>query len=157
MINQNIRLTSVDILTHRFSIEIADPELSKLNYKYGGVINVKISKPVSPKTMAQLAAFHPLSMALWLSGMHSAPDQFRQSYSLFRYWLKMELGPVTWVDYDSAKIPICKSIADYTKEEMSRLLEGTIVMCKESRAYPEDKRVREIIEGMDENTKLKYG
>lgn len=148
MLDLNLNVLQVGQNKFEFSLGDDAPELIAMLYKHNDLCHVRISQPKSPKTLSQLAAFHPLSMALYLSGMHSAPDQFRQSYSLFRYWLKMEFGPVTWVDYQEAHIPICKSIADYTIKEMSQLLEGLVVMCKESRAYPENPEVKKIIEGM---------
>lgn len=150
MIDLNLVPERIPNEPHAYSFRVASQKITALMAKHKAV-GVRIGKPMSPKTLQQLRAFHPLAMAFWLSGMHSAPDQFRQTFGLFRYWLKIELGPVTWVDYCDAHIPICKSIADYTISEMTQLLEGLIVMCKESRAYPESERVREIIDGMGDD------
>jgi len=148
MIDLNLRPERIPNEPHAYSFRVASPEITRLLEKHKGEVCVHIGKPVFPKTLQQLRAFHPLAMAFWLSGMHSAPEQFRQTFGLFRYWLKIELGPCIWVDYQNSHIPICKSIADYTIGEMTQLLEGLIVMCKESEAYPEYPRVKEIIDGM---------
>ncbi|OPY04835.1 MAG: hypothetical protein A4E67_02206 [Syntrophaceae bacterium PtaB.Bin038] len=132
-----VRLSDLD----RFEIE-------DLVRKHKGDVHVSVTHPIRSKTAAQLAAFHPLAKAFYLTGMHSAPEQFRQSPSLFRYWLKIEFGPATWVDYQGSHIPICKSISQYTSKEMSALIEGLICMINESGAYGASSEIRNIIEGM---------
>lgn len=149
MITRNLTLRRSDAGYWLQLSRLDMPELAKIAKKYNDQVSVKISRPLASKTMAQLAAFHPLSTAFYLTGMYSAPDQFRQSYWLFRYWLKIEFGPVTWADYQGAHIPICKSIADYTIQEMTRLIEGTIHIINESGAYAASKEIRGIIEGMN--------
>lgn len=148
MINRNIRLGQDESgYFIRFS-KSDEAELAELKAKHSGEVYVKISKPMASKTMQQLAAFHPLAMAFYLTGMHSAPEVFRQSFSLFRHWLKMEFGPAVWVEYQGSHIPICKSIADYTVEEMSKLIEGLIYLINESGAYAESTEIQTIICGM---------
>jgi len=151
MIDKNVTLRTKN---DKMVLYISGPEIEDLGKKWKGNVHIKVSKPMSPKTLAQLAAFHPLSMALYLSRMHSAPPQFCASYSLFREWLKMEFGVVTaLVEYHGSTIPICKSMAEYTINEMTQILQGLIVVCHETKAYPENSIVVEIINGIEENKK----
>lgn len=148
MINRNFKLgQDEDGYFVRFP-KSDNAELAELRAKHNGEVYVKVSKPMASKTMQQLAAFHPLAMAFYLTGMHSAPDQFRQTFERFRYWLKMEFGPAVWVEYQGSHIPICKSIADYTIEEMSKLIEGLIYLINESGAYAESTEIQNILSGM---------
>lgn len=152
MTHLNLHPEKIQNEPHTYVFRIASPEITRLLAKHRGEIGIKISKPMAAKTLQQLRAFHPLAMAFWLSGMHSAPEEWRQTFSRFRFWLKVELGPCEWMEYQGSHVPIPKSIADYTIEEMTQLLEGLIAMCKESLAYPEDARVLEIINGIRKET-----
>lgn len=159
MISRNLKVTKNNSGYWIKVSALDEAEMSELCAKYAGEVHVKISHPLRDKTMQQLAAFHPLATAFYLTGMHSAPDQFRQSVSLFRHWLKMEFGPTTWVEYQGSHIPICKSIADYTIKDMSQLIEGLICLINESGAYGASADIRNIIEGMqsDNPTGGKHG
>lgn len=148
MINQNIRLGQDENGYFIRFPKSDNAELAELRDNNDGNVYVKVSKPMASKTMRQLSAFHPLALAFYLTGMHSAPEAFRQSFSLFRYWLKMEFGPAVWVEYQGSHIPICKSIADYTVEEMSKLIEGLIYLINESGAYAESAEIQNILSGM---------
>ena len=153
MINQNGRLTSVDILAHRFSIEISDPELSKLNYKYGGVVNVKISKPVSPGSEEQNRAAHSLMGALFDTGMHSSPAL---TPGEFKLWCKIQFGPCMDWQYEGHPVKVPKSWADYAKQERAEFITRLLDYIDRIGAMA-DRKIQEILAGMDENTKLKYG
>lgn len=149
MINLNLAPEKLPHEPHTYTFRVCSSEITRLLARHREV-GVRIGKPMAAKTLQQLRAFHPLAMAFWLSGMHSAPDDFRQTFGRFRFWLKVELGPCEWMEYQGTHVPIPKSIADYTVDEMTQLLEGLIVMCRESTAYPQDGRVREIIDGMSD-------
>ena len=153
MINQNCKLISVDILAHRFSIEIADPELSKLNYKYGGEVHIQISKPEREKTIQQMKTIHALLNAIFDSGMSSSPAE---TPTQFKLWAKMEMGVCYDWEYEGKPVRVPESVARYSKQQLSDFISRILDYIDRIGAMA-DRKIQEIITGMDENTKLKYG
>ncbi len=124
-----------------------DEKLEKLVVKYRGTVNVKISKPTEPGTEQQNKAMHSLLFEYYASGYHSAPDQCTPEF--FKNWMKAKYG-VGW-DYDlnGEHYKILKSWSAYTKDERMEFLSKLISEVRQSGAYAEIDRIREIVDGIE--------
>lgn len=148
MIDRNIELITEDILHHAYLIRVVDAELTKLVYKYGTTVHLKISRPIVPGTEQQNRAAHALLTAYYLTGMHSAPEGSTPEF--FKIWMKMKYGPCYAMDIDGNNIRVPKLWADYSKEERATFITGIISEIEQVGAYAADTKCREIIDGMRE-------
>lgn len=144
MINQNVPLTPIDRVANRYTITLADPELTKLAYKYGSV-NVKISRPEEPGTQQQNKAMHALMTAFFFTGMHSSSAKDPEE---FKAWLKFTIGVCHDYEFNGERCKVAKSWAQYSKHERKQFIDALLSMVHQSGAYSEDERCREIIDGM---------
>lgn len=149
MINYNLPLVKdgacyAIVLPRSDNQEIADYER-----KWKGIVNVKISKPISQGTYEQNAAMHALLQAYYATGMHSAPEPFNKNIGLFKLWIKMSHGPCYTMDMDGKQVSIPKSWSNYTKIERVQLIEGLLIEIYSSGAYSESEKLRKIIKGME--------
>jgi len=134
-----------------YKVEIpASSEADKLFLKTGGLVAVTIKKPENPGTEAQNRAAHSLMQAYYQTGMHSSPDG--TTFSEFRVRMKCEYGPVTTVSAKGITYMVPKSWADYTKEQRMGFIDGLISEIHQSGAYTESDKIREIIQGMENNS-----
>lgn len=151
MISINIKPQKITFDKYSFVIE--DNGITRLLYKHE-FINVKITKPNTPKSDKQNKAFHSLLKAYRETGMHSAPIKFRHSLQLFKIWIKLQYGPCYCLDMDGQQIKVPKSWAEYTKTESHDCITDVIVDIHESGAYTASKKIQEILAGMEQEKLL---
>lgn len=143
MINQNMILRKDD---DGFFVRLDGLEINRLFSKYGGAVNVKVSRPVSPGTDEQNRAFHALFTEYYKTGLHSAPEGC--TLAEFKNFMKIQYGPHTFIDVSEERYCVLKSWADYTKHERVAALDGLISEVNQSGAFAESEKIREIIGGM---------
>jgi hypothetical protein len=147
MINRNVELTQINIGV--FDIRILSAELNDLYKRYGGMVNVKISKPEAKGTEEQNRAMHSLLTEYYKSGYHSAPEGY--TLAQFKIWMKLQYGPVYDMYIDGKDIKVPKSWSDYSKQERSDFIDGLVSEVKQSGAYNDFVKIREILDGMEIN------
>ena len=133
---------------HEYIFSVSDPELDKIYAKHHGYFTIRISAPIESGTERQNKAAHSLLAAYFASGLHSSSAR---NVEEFKLWSKWNWGPCYIWDMPDGKqqrIPI--SWAQYSKQERCDFLDCLVSDCKQSGAYDEDKKVREIIDGMQE-------
>lgn len=143
-----------NVSLNKFVFEIYSPALTKIMLLYGKV-NIKITKPTSPGTEEQNRAMHALLMEYYKTGLHSAPEG--TTLAEFKIFMKIEYGPCYECEYKGHQIKAPKSWADYSKDERRDFIDGLISEIHQSCAYSESDRIQEIIEGMEQNNKIKHG
>lgn len=148
MISKNVQLVPEG---KSFSIRISDPDLDGLFSKYGGLVNIKITKPESPGTEAQNRAMHALMSEYYKTGLHSAPEGY--TLDAFKIYLKCLYGPVYDMDLEGRPVKVPKSWSHYSKQERGDFIDGLISEINQSGAFAESARIQEIIAGMSENIK----
>jgi hypothetical protein len=128
-----------------FDIRVHGPELERL-YNKSSMVNIRISAPISSKTLKQLATAHALMTALYLSGYASMPENCTPGQ--FKFLQKVAFGPCEWLEYHGQLIPNPKSMADYSKEELKDFIDSELSVIKQSGAES-DKKIAQIIAGME--------
>lgn len=146
----NVDIIADDLGLHIRSRNVGDVEAAIKSY--GGIVHLKISKPIEKGTDNQNRAAHSLLDAFYKTGMHSAPEWVTNS-DLFKLWMKVEHGPCyqkEMKDGTIIKIPISWSL--YSKMQRTDFIECIIKDITQSGALTESEKIQEIIKGMEENT-----
>ena len=143
MINLNVCLEINS--GYNAELKIVDPELNRMFDKWGGWVNVKISKPISKKTQAQINTAFALVTAFYLSGMASLPENC--TLDKFRFIKKMDYGPCHEVEYKGKIVRFPKSMAEYSKDDFCKFIDSIIIEIVQAGASG-DKKIAEILNGM---------
>jgi hypothetical protein len=151
MINLNVPVITEDIRLHQYLIRIVDPEMTKLCFKTGNLVNIKISKPETPGTDRQNKAAHALLTAYYITGLHSMPEGTPED---FKNYMKCQYGVKYEVEIKGQKYTVLKSWADYSREERMTFIDGLISEIHQSGAYAESEKIREIINGFKQEEQL---
>ena len=146
MINKNVELKQINQSV--YDIRVVSTKLNDLFKRWGGRVNVKISAPEEKGTEKQNRALHALLKEYYKTGYHSAPEGM--TLKEFKIFIKYNYGPVYIINIDVdnvVKIP--KSWSDYTKNERRDLISSLISEIKQTGAYVDFKKIREIIDEME--------
>jgi hypothetical protein len=147
MFCKNIKMSLID---DEYIIEIESHELDEIYKKYGGIVNLKITKPISPGTDLQNNACHALMQEFWLSKCHSAPAEI-DTFDKFKFWLKESFGVCyDWTDTKSHHVPI--SWSDYNKQQRSEFISTLIVQIEDSGAMDVRPKIQDILKTMEDNS-----
>jgi hypothetical protein len=149
MISQNVRMFQTS--QKDFAFYLSDPELADLMDKHSGMVNVKVSKPVTPGTEEQNRAAHALLTAFYVSGFASIPENC--TLAEFKVRKKLEYGPVYEFEHNGQTVRVPKSWADYSKQERTDFLEGLIAEVTQSGALAASDKLQEILKGMEDNAR----
>jgi hypothetical protein len=146
MINRNLTLHKNESGYWLRMSRLDEYELAKLVRKHDGLVNVKISRPVSPGTDEQNRAAHALMQEYFLTGMFSYPAK---SLAELKIYLKIAYGSVYDMIYKGEEIKVPKSWRDFSKQERHNFINGLLAEIHASGAYAESEEIRNIIAGME--------
>lgn len=132
---------------NRYTFVFTDSELDRIYAKHKGYFTVRITAPIESGTEKQNKAAHGLLAAYFASGLHSAPAK---NIEEFKLWAKWTWGPCyIWeMKEGMQRIPI--SWSKYSKQERCDFLDCLVSDVRQSGAYAEDRKCREIVDGMQE-------
>jgi len=150
VINRNVSLR-YDIDGCIF-LHMTDPEFEKMCDRWGGKVNVKISKPSEVGSENQNRLMHGLMTAFFLTGMHSSPAK---SIEEFKLWLKCQIGVCYDYEYCGKPCRVPASWSVYDKTQRMQFIDSLISMVLQSGAAAEDEKIQEILNGMETNGELK--
>jgi hypothetical protein len=148
MINKNVNLlkqTCAGIVSYTIGFDDSE-QLDFLFNKFGGVVNAKISRPVSPGTEEQNRAMHALMAAYFITGLHSSPAK---NIAEFKLYLKYQYGPCFDFTYNGTQVSVPKSWAKYSKKERRDFIDALISEVTQSGAAVESEKIQEILMGME--------
>jgi hypothetical protein len=152
LINRNVHVITENPHLNQHIIRIIDPELTKLAFKYNGIVNIKISRPEEPSTDRQNRAMHSLLAAYYVTGLHSMPNGTLED---FKNYMKCQYGVTYEIEVKGQKYIVLKSWADYSKRQRREFIDGLISEVHQSGAYAESEKIREILAGMELKTEAK--
>jgi len=111
--------------------------------KYNGYVHIEISRVRKPKSIEANNLFHGVLTEYYKSGLHSV-----RTWQELKDTLKLRYGAgfLHTLEIDGEQYGILKSVAEYTSQELSELIDGTIKECLQ--VGLDSKKFREILEGI---------
>lgn len=129
----------------------SDMALDTIFKKYGGKVNVTLTKPKDNKTLQQVKTIHALCNAWFFTGCHSAPDDVLDT-DRFKLWCKVQFGKCSEIEIKGKLVFVPWSIADYSKDDLTDFIDNILKAIDMSGATSD--KLEEIRKGMEENAKL---
>ena len=101
----------------------------------------------SPGTEQQNRAAHALMKEYYISGMHSAPDNY--TLEMFKVYLKCLYGPPEYtIEVKGKTKSVLKSWRNYTTKERGEFIDGLLAEMRQA-CTPLTKKMEKIIGGME--------
>jgi len=152
--NINTKLVLFDLIEKGYDIHLGKcEELDKLFKKYGGEVNVSISKPKDSKTDQQMRALRALIGAFFFTGASSCPEDVKD-VDRFTIWLKLQFGYYIDMDVHGQKLQVIKSFGDASKDELQDVIDKVLKLIDMCEAC-QDEKIIEIRNEMERRSKEK--